>query len=287
MIRNGETGDWIGTFVGHKGAVWSSHIDSAALRVVTASADYTVKIWDALNGDEVHSFAHNRIVKSARFSKDNRKIVSAGQDKIIRVFDLSKPEAEPSKFEGHTDTVRVAVWADNDNFILSGGGDGGVRIWDVRSGKLVSTNPTKGPVTSIEVCLDGKHILATWGKTITVLDANTFEEVKSFALNMDVNSASLSPDGAMITAGCIDFSSRVYDFKTQTENEILKGHHGPVHVIRFAPDGATFASGSEDGTIRLWQAGDPRCYGLWQENKEKEAGEASKSPDASNGPHHH
>jgi len=40
QIRNGNTGDWIGTFQGHKGAVWSAKIDSTRTLTATASGNY-------------------------------------------------------------------------------------------------------------------------------------------------------------------------------------------------------------------------------------------------------
>lgn len=39
MVRDAESGDWIGTFKGHKGAVWSCRLDPAAFLGATASGE--------------------------------------------------------------------------------------------------------------------------------------------------------------------------------------------------------------------------------------------------------
>ena len=83
-----------------------------------------------------------------------------------------------------------------------------------------------------------------------------------------------------MTGGGKDTWVRVWDFAQEKElgmtavdlecvswltlsTEVLKGHHGPIWSTAFSPDGKIYATGSEDGTIKLWKAC-KESYGLWR-----------------------
>lgn len=65
----------------------------------------------------------------------------------------------------------------------------------------------------------------------------------------------MHPTESKFIAGGSDTWVRVFEYQTGEMIECHKGHHGPIRCLRYAPLGDTFATGSEDGTIRIWQTG--------------------------------
>ncbi|XP_075459124.1 serine-threonine kinase receptor-associated protein [Ascaphus truei] len=264
MLRQGDTGDWVGTFLGHKGAVWGATLNKDATKAATAAADFTAKVWDAVTGDEMLTLAHKHIVKSVDFTEDSVNLLTAGQDKLLRIYDMNKPEADPLQIGGHTSGIKKALWYNDEKQILSAADDKTVRLWDRASMTEVKTLTFGMSVSDMEYLPDGDTLLITYGRTIALYNATSLELEKSFEAPAPINSASLHPEKECIVAGGDDFKLYKYDYSTGEELESYKGHFGPVHCVRFSPDGELYASGSEDGTLRLWQTAVGKTYGLWK-----------------------
>jgi len=119
MLRNGATGDWIGTFQGHKGAVWSCVLNDPAFVAATASADFTARVWNAVTGDEVQQFPHKHIVRAAAFERGATatRLLTGGAERLLRIFDLRRPELEPVVLPPAPDNIRCMAWV-HDNALL-------------------------------------------------------------------------------------------------------------------------------------------------------------------------
>ncbi|CAI9265385.1 unnamed protein product [Lactuca saligna] len=99
---------------------WSCCLDTNAFRAASASADFTVKIWDALTGDELHLFDHKHIVRACSFSEDTHLLLTGGFEKILRILDLNRLDALPREVEKSSPgSMRTVAWLHSDQTILS------------------------------------------------------------------------------------------------------------------------------------------------------------------------
>ncbi|KAI5450441.1 hypothetical protein NCC49_003064 [Naganishia albida] len=275
MLRN-WTGDWIGTFLGHKGAVWSSKLSLDTSRAATGSADFSAKVWDTYTGECLNTFAHSHIVRSVALSPQQQPqyLLTGGNEKKIRLFDLGRPDAQPLVLGNYADgnscrgTIRSLVWDEGQGGVvgISASEDGLVRWWDLRTLEQTSSFDMGEPVNAMEMVHGGGTLSVTSGKTVHFLDIMGQHPPVSIPLPHTVSSASLHPINRdrFVVGSTSDPWVRVYDLDSGKETEVYKGHHGPVHCVSYSPDGEVYASGSEDGTIRLWQTNPGTNYGLWQ-----------------------
>jgi serine-threonine kinase receptor-associated protein len=252
MLRDGETGDWIGTFQGHKGAVWCVRLNSTATQAVTASADFSARLWDAVTGDCLKTWEHKHVVKTAIFSRDDKTVVTGGQDATLRFFDITKTDAAPVVVDaGGAVTHSVAL--DNNLFAFCGRKQN-VFIWDIREHKSVRTLETKGNTTNLSLSVDSSILTCTADKEVYFWDAATFELRKQHTLPNKLNCVSFdSALGTFVTGSPDELYVRVYNYEDASEVSCNKGHHGPVRCIQMSPSQKLYASGSEDGTVRLWE----------------------------------
>ena len=176
MLRDGLTGDWIGTFIGHKGAVWSARLSACASLAATGSADFSAKVWDTFTGEQLYSLPHNHIVRAVSFPggvERPTQLATGGMEKKLRIWDLSRagtvdngnttPNAHMSDDAAyeigqgeHGASIKSIVWSHGDNNIITTAcDDKKIRWWDVRSRSAIASYNVEGLIGSCELSTDG------------------------------------------------------------------------------------------------------------------------------------
>ncbi|KAI8101412.1 hypothetical protein M9435_001518 [Picochlorum sp. BPE23] len=264
QLRQGETGDWIGTFQGHKGAVWSCVLNDSAFVAATGSADFSARVWNAVTGDVVHEFPHKHIVRTTAFERGltAKRLMTGGAEKMVRLYDLEKPEAEPFTFGPAPDSIRKCMWSlDNRRVLLSYLDTPGIDVIDLSSQTVVK-RLLHGDGDGSSAVLDmvhtpcGRFMVTAEAHAVTIRHADSLEVLQRFSIDdYEVESADYCPERNVFVAGGSDMWTHMYDAGSGALLDHGRGHHGPVHCVRFSPKRDAFVSGSEDGTIRIWNMG--------------------------------
>jgi WD40 repeat protein/tetratricopeptide (TPR) repeat protein len=158
----------------------------------------TAQIWKTKTGERVGLLPHKGAVLTARFSPDNKLVVTASADGTARVWSATSGREMLSL--PHNAWVYCATFSPDGRYIATGSRDRMARVWDLLSGQLaIPPMNHGGTVSSIAFSSDGRRLITTSKEIARVWDFAT-GITPAPALNTDgeVMGAAFSRDGKRV-----------------------------------------------------------------------------------------
>lgn len=273
-------GERLGTLDGHSGSVWSVDVNKTTTRAITAGADFKGKLWDVQSGRELFTWDFKSPAKLAQFSPDNSKVVfltdhNMGQIGTLHIFNIDAASETQSlepilQIKNEDDLSKrfvVASWSYGGEFLLTGHAHGCISKYNAKTGELVKTERIfEEPVTDIQMSQGLDYfICCSRDKTACIVDIDTLAVKKRYVSETPINAAAITPvkdfiimgggqDARDVTTTSLaegKFDAMIFHKIFEEMIGRVKGHFGPINCIAIHPEGKSYASGGEDGYIRL------------------------------------
>jgi WD40 repeat protein len=213
---------------------------------------------------------HMALISDIAFTPDGRHLVSAGDDKVIRIWDVAQGRTIRT-LRGETglgDHGRIYAMAlSSDGRWLAAGGYmatysgenkedvAAIRLYDFASGEIMGLlKGHQNVVVALAFSPDGKHLVSTDQNGIAILwevdqqrATHTLEGHQA-----GVYSVAFTADGERVVTASDDGELRLWQVADGALIRRLSGHEGPVLAVAASSQGGYIASGGSDQTIRLW-----------------------------------
>jgi RNA polymerase sigma factor (sigma-70 family) len=238
-----------------------------------------VRLLKTLTGEEVRRFAGCENGENVLAFSPDGKILAAGstdnvdrpRDKSIRLWEAATGKLLRRIVFPLPDRPRGGIvclaFSPDGRFLVSGGGDKAVHIWNAASGELYCQVPGhEDRISSLCFSPDGQTLAVTdWEQTkkaIHLWEVRSGKERgqlvghtdrdSSLAFSPDPDSSlAFSPDGRLASGGD-DKTICIRNLDTGEELGCFRGHESDVGPLAFSSDGRRLISGSRDTTILVW-----------------------------------
>ena len=249
---------------GHTGGVKALvYTEDNRIRACGTGLDGKLRLWDAGTSSELSILQeHTGLTQSATFSKDGKILASGGSENgtIFRsiVLEVLKHSDESllKALTGNLHGVTALAFSPANSILASGGSDGRIHLLDVGNGETLKIlRGAQSTITSLTFVLDSTHLLSgEENGTVRTWDSLTGEEVGDGGVGSfsAITALAFSPNIRFLAIGDMTGAVSLYDYVNKQVNSVFTQHTHKITSLIFSEDDSTLVSGSEDGTILLW-----------------------------------
>lgn len=264
---------------GHTDVIYKVHLQGD--RLVSVSADRTVRIWDLETQRSLHPplVGHTGSVIAVQFdaATNNDVIITGDVDGNVIVWKFSTGQVAKTIAEAHQDSVLSLHF--DERYLVTGGRGGNIKLWNRRSMDVNDFNvpefavrPAEGdqypgysllatfhghqaPVNALKL-RDNVVVSGSGDSAILIWSVRTGEILQKVDIHQQ-GIVCLQYNGRFVVSGSSDKSVKIYDGDKRVEVACLQGHTNlirSVHaVFESREEVKTVISGGYDGSIRVWE----------------------------------
>ena len=180
--------------------------------------------------------------------------MATGRIQVIRPRQARR-HGPPTQMAFSPDGRRIAIGFD------TGNGGPGLVIYDVAHRRIMRSLPTLS--STVAFSPSGRELavglIGAAGGSFVILDTATLKRVPRFRAiqnpDVDPTAAAFSLDGTELAYGFADGTAGLVSAASGQSIQTYSGDTAVVATVSFRPDGRVVATGSADGTVRVWRAG--------------------------------
>ena len=241
------------TLRGHTAVVTVVAFSPDGSMLASASGDRTIKLWNPQTGRLIRTLrGHTNQIYAMAFSRTGQ-LASGGRDNTVRLWDT---QTGTNRILGRHDGWVLGIAFSYNGLLASSGRDNTIRIWNATTGApMGALIGHTNFVTSVAFTATGDTLVSgSSDNTLRIWNAATGgAALQTLRGHTDaVNSVAVFVNGTIASASA-DETARLWNLQTGQRIATFNEHTDLVRVVAFSRDGQYLASGSSDGTVRLWR----------------------------------